>query len=71
MHPICSELGAAGEVKVHQTPAALAGHDGVQSLGGEVGAVGEAQVVQTGTPPGWGGGRVSLQDQPSNQQRDT
>ena len=71
MHSFRSELGASRKVKVHKTSAALARHDGVQSFGGEVGAAGEAEVVQTGTPPGWGGGRVTLPDQLSNQQRDT
>ena len=68
VHSFCSQLGTAREVKVHETSAALACHDGVQSFGGEVGAAGEAEVVQTGTPPGGGGGRVTLLDQQPNQQ---
>lgn len=54
MHPLWSELCATREVKVHKAPAALASHDGVQPLASEVGAVGEAEVVQAGTPPTWG-----------------
>lgn len=53
MHPLWSELCATREVKVHKAPAALASHDGVQPLASEVGAVGEAEVVQAGTPPTW------------------
>ena len=55
-HPVRSELCAAREVEIHKTPTALAGHDGVQPLAGEVGAVGEAEVVQAGTSPTRGGG---------------
>ena len=53
LHPLWSELCATREVKVHKAPAALASHDGVQPLAREVGAVGEAEVVQAGTPPTW------------------